>query len=220
VSRWVQSPSDYDTIVARTFTAAWAADHLPVISRRPGQHTLYTRFSLDEPRGQPVMCPNRCGGVMSSKTNANNLRFICKGCNSRATVEKFFLDTSTDLGKASFLKVQFPRRNYPIASWTSDGLLNGQNPPAPPPTTPPVQTQMPERVSPLLTPTPQPGTPPVLAPTQLAITGGEGQFTQWVHCEFFVGYETIRLAHTQQVSSERFQKVPTNSPNPNPAGHF
>ena len=51
-------------------------------------------------------------------------------------------------------------------------------------------------------------------------TGGEGQFTQWVHCEFVVGFETIRLAHTQQVSSERFQKVPTNSPNPNPAGHF
>jgi len=53
-----------------------------------------------------------------------------------------------------------------------------------------------------------------------AVTGGKGQFTQWVHCEFVVGFETIRLAHTQQVSSEHFQKVPTNSPNPNPAGHF
>ena len=53
-----------------------------------------------------------------------------------------------------------------------------------------------------------------------AHTGGEGQFTQWVRCEFFVGFETIRPAHTQRVSSERFQKVPTNSPNPNPVGHF
>jgi len=53
-----------------------------------------------------------------------------------------------------------------------------------------------------------------------AVTGGKRQFTQWVHCEFVVGFETIRLGHTQQVSSEHFQKVPTNSPNPNPAGHF
>jgi len=28
-------------------------------------------------------------------------------------------------------------------------------------------------------------------------TGGEGQFTQWVHCEFIVGFETIHPAHTQ-----------------------
>ena len=51
-------------------------------------------------------------------------------------------------------------------------------------------------------------------------TGGEGQFTQQVHCEFVVGFETIRPAHTQQVSREHFQKVPTNSPSPNPAGHL
>ena len=42
-----------------------------------------------------------------------------------------------------------------------------------------------------------------------AITGGEGQYTQWVHCELIVGFETIHPANTQQVSGGRFQKVPT-----------
>ena len=51
-----------------------------------------------------------------------------------------------------------------------------------------------------------------------AVTGGEGQYTQWVHCELIVGFETIRPANTQWVSGERFQKVPTNSPSPNPVG--
>ena len=32
-------------------------------------------------------------------------------------------------------------------------------------------------------------------------TGGEGQYTQWVHCELIVGSETIRLVHTQRVNS-------------------
>jgi len=76
----------------------------------------------------------------------------------------------------------------------------------------------------MLTSKPFPHSTQMMAPetpaTLPGFTGGEGQFTQWVHCEFVVGFETIRLAHTQQVSSERFQKVPTNSPNPNPAGHF
>jgi len=50
------------------------------------------------------------------------------------------------------------------------------------------------------------------------LTGGKGQYTQWVHCEFIVGSETIRPAHTQQVNSGHFQKVPTHLPSPNPAG--
>jgi hypothetical protein len=34
---------------------------------------------------------------------------------------------------------------------------------------------------------------------RLVSTGGKGKFTQWVHCEFFVNPETIRLVVTQQV---------------------
>ena len=35
-------------------------------------------------------------------------------------------------------------------------------------------------------------------------TGGEGEFTQWVHCEFFVSPETICPVVTQQVRGEFF----------------
>ena len=35
-------------------------------------------------------------------------------------------------------------------------------------------------------------------------TGGEGSFTQWVHCEFVVSFEAIRPVITQQVYGEFF----------------
>ena len=35
-------------------------------------------------------------------------------------------------------------------------------------------------------------------------TGGEGLFTQWVHCEFIVSFEAIRPVVTQQVCGEFF----------------
>ena len=34
-------------------------------------------------------------------------------------------------------------------------------------------------------------------------TGGEGQYTQWVHCELIVGSETICLAHTVEVGCSK-----------------
>jgi hypothetical protein len=37
-----------------------------------------------------------------------------------------------------------------------------------------------------------------------AHTGGKGEFTQWVHCEFFVSLETICPVVTQQVRGEFF----------------
>ena len=61
----------------------------------------------------------------------------------------------------------------------------------------------------------------LLPPSRLpgtSITGGEGQYTQWVHCELIVGSETIHPAHTQGVNSGHIQKVPTHLPSPNPAG--
>jgi hypothetical protein len=35
-------------------------------------------------------------------------------------------------------------------------------------------------------------------------TGGKGESTQWVHCEFFVSPETIHPVVTQQVRGEFF----------------
>ena len=36
------------------------------------------------------------------------------------------------------------------------------------------------------------------------LTGGKGTLTQWVHCEFVVSFEAIRLVITQQVCGEFF----------------
>ena len=36
------------------------------------------------------------------------------------------------------------------------------------------------------------------------VTGGEGTLTQWVHCEFVMSFEAIRLVITQQVCGEFF----------------
>ena len=46
--------------------------------------------------------------------------------------------------------------------------------------------------------------PTLLYFTYLTHTGGEGQYTQWVHCELIVGSETIHPAHTQWINSEHF----------------
>jgi len=50
----------------------------------------------------------------------------------------------------------------------------------------------------------------------VVVTGGEGQYTQWVHCELIVGSEIIRPAHTQQVNGGHFYKVPSTIP----SGYF
>ena len=34
-------------------------------------------------------------------------------------------------------------------------------------------------------------------------TGGKGAFTQWAHCEFIVGFETIRPANTHWANCEQ-----------------
>ena len=39
---------------------------------------------------------------------------------------------------------------------------------------------------------------------QILDTGGKGAFTQWVYCEFIVGFETIRPANTHQANSGFF----------------
>ena len=39
---------------------------------------------------------------------------------------------------------------------------------------------------------------------QVENTGGKGAFTQWAHCEFIVGFETICLANTHQANGGFF----------------
>ena len=51
---------------------------------------------------------------------------------------------------------------------------------------------------------PSPDGCPHFPPPANEDTGGEGSFTQWVHCEFIVSFEAIRPIITQQVCGEFF----------------
>ena len=68
----------------------------------------------------------------------------------------------------------------------------------------PEDTSVPPHPNPLLArgcppSSPLPHTPP-LPTLPNPLTGGKGVFTQQVHCEFIVGFETIRLANTHQAN--------------------
>ena len=51
-------------------------------------------------------------------------------------------------------------------------------------------------------------------------TGGEGAYTQWVHCGYIVGSGTVHSPQTQWVSGGFFWKVPTDVIWINPVGSF
>jgi hypothetical protein len=147
-ARWAQSPTCYDVIVATTFDAEWAKAHRPVISSTRQGHVLYTRFRLEQPLGQLVLCPGRCPEGVRSKTQNDNLRFICIGCNLRCTIHKSIgqLDKSTALGRATFVKTAFPQALYSgTMEWKKQDIKpapqdTGRHPPSattpfvPPPT--------------------------------------------------------------------------------------
>ena len=43
-------------------------------------------------------------------------------------------------------------------------------------------------------------------------TGGEGSFTQWVHCEFVVSFEAIRPSLPSRYVVSSFKKYPPKYP--------
>lgn len=119
-ARWAQSPSDYDFIISATLNAEWASQHHPVLSRANHGHFVYTRYRRWEPEGKIVRCCQNCSeGVTMKDRNTNTVRFICEGCGLRCSVQKSLtdLDKSTPLGKRSFVKVDFPRPQYPTPNW-------------------------------------------------------------------------------------------------------
>lgn len=117
---WAQSLSDYDFIISTTMTADWAGKHHPILSRVNRGHTLYTRYRRWEPQGQLVRCHNNCKDEIQMNDRSKNiLRFTCLGCKSRCRIPKSVtdLDKSTNLGKKLFVKVSFPRTQYPTPLW-------------------------------------------------------------------------------------------------------
>jgi hypothetical protein len=115
---WVQTPSDYDFLVARTMRSDWAAMNLPVISRR-GVHHLYTGYHSAEPNGEMIKCPYDCGienrGWDVGK--GKDVKVVCRRCKGSCTFAKVNLDARSLLGNRGIFKVGFPPPQRRI-TWT------------------------------------------------------------------------------------------------------
>jgi hypothetical protein len=111
ITRWVQSSSTFDTIVAATVPQRWARAHLPVLSTSEG-HTLYTGFSSSEPNGHRIVCPGDCKREIQVDVRKNNVRHQCLKCGWKCFTPKVEHDKSTVLAWNNLLKVPFPQLRY------------------------------------------------------------------------------------------------------------
>ena len=115
--RWIQTPSDYDFLVAATMSADWAHRHKPVISRRCADqiHTLYSKFSFEQPGGEIVLCHRRCGQPLKSRLDVktNKVAILCPGCGSKCKVPKVVSDRTTVLGRRGIVKSAYPQTQFP-----------------------------------------------------------------------------------------------------------
>ena len=119
---WIQTPSNYDVLVAKTMTPSWVAIHQPVISRHngtpKGEHTLFTEYGAGYPDGQIALCPKRCGRPMVHKAGDTNVRVRCSECKTTARVPKFTTGRTTILAAVDIVPVPFPRPIFSV-SWVS-----------------------------------------------------------------------------------------------------
>ena len=108
--RWVQSNSDYDTIVASAFTPSWASLHRPVLSRLPSTHTLYIGVDPLEPNGQLIRCHQGCGReFLEHDRQKKLLKVECKFCGSQGEMKPPSILPGTILGRKFLLKVEYPQ---------------------------------------------------------------------------------------------------------------
>lgn len=142
VAYWVQTQSDYDTLISKTMDKDWAENHKPVLSRRhhdpkryttfftgnqpvpieppPVQddHILYTKFSLGNPMGRYIDCPTgRCKQKLGNKQTKLGVRISCPVCLLRCTIPSFKTDRSDILCGKALVAVHFPIKRYPITKW-------------------------------------------------------------------------------------------------------
>lgn len=138
VAYWVQTHSDYDTLIAKAMKSDWAEDHMPVLSRRhhdpkryttffkdklavaiepsscQDDHILYTKFSLGNPAGGYIKCPKGCQQKLKSKQAQLGVRISCPVCGARCTIPTFRTDRATTLTRHAFVAVKYPPKQYPV----------------------------------------------------------------------------------------------------------
>jgi hypothetical protein len=114
-SRWIQSPSGYDFLIASTMNPNWVTIHQPVISSQ-GSHTLYTEHNMSQPLGKLVICPLRCGARLGWKIVKNGVNFNCPNCKSSCKTIKDKSDARTLLGRCGLRKTIYPQPQF-NAEW-------------------------------------------------------------------------------------------------------
>ena len=126
VTRWVQTPSNYDTLVATTMHKDWVHKHQPVISQHSTGHQLYDRFSVERPKGMPVVCHRReCKQIIQYRIHSDEVRMACPGCLSTTRIPKILPDRDNILSNVGIVRVEYPPRDYPAQWWfPQDGPLN------------------------------------------------------------------------------------------------
>ena len=112
-TRWAQSPSGYDFLVASTMEADWLRSHKPVLSTRAHGHQLYTKFDFGEPNGQVVRCLLMCQAGIKSKAGNATTKITCLGCRSTCLVPKVTTERNTPLSRRAMVKVLYPQPQYP-----------------------------------------------------------------------------------------------------------
>ena len=80
-------------------------------------HTLYTGYDITEPGGQLIRCHGHCGIENRSHHTTGNkgqqVKVVCRKCNSYCKVDKVALDLSTPLGARHIVKTTFPQTILP-----------------------------------------------------------------------------------------------------------
>ena len=145
IAHWVQTPSDYEFIIAKTISKDWAKKHMPVLSRHghdptrytvfnpwacevpvpmipqdkrdeQDDHILYTKFNIGQPVGKIVLCHLMCGQEIENRQGKLYIRLICKGCGSRCSIGQFKTDRTMVLGRRELVAVKYPQDQHP-AEW-------------------------------------------------------------------------------------------------------
>ena len=165
-TRWAQSPSAFDFLVASTMPTDWVEVHKPVLSTRTMGHAIYTRFSFAEPFGKIVLCHRMCTGQLRAKAGKTTTKITCMTCGSTCSVPKVTTDRTTTLGRQSMVKVAYPQEQYPT-EWKlpqpGSKFTQAVHPATLPAQNSPVVTPSVENIQVLIPPAQEPpvATPPV-----------------------------------------------------------
>ena len=116
--QWIQSPSDYNSIVAAKFSVDWANFHQPVILTHKHGHEVYIKFHYEKPEDKVYYCPSGCARNFKPWfSTQSSVCLTCLQCGKyRATIGRG-IPPGPPLGLKSLIRTKFPRELLVIGKW-------------------------------------------------------------------------------------------------------